>query len=60
MVREIKSSLWDTAGGKEPNIRPKTTIRRPGAEAKFIEIAAANEVLSDDEVIHPAWPSLSR
>ena len=29
VVREIKSSLWDTAGGKEPNIRPKTTIRRP-------------------------------
>ena len=27
-VREIKSSLWATAGGKEPNIRPKRSSQR--------------------------------
>ena len=29
-VREPKSSLWATAGGKGPHIRPKNDSRRPG------------------------------
>ena len=29
-VSEIKSSLWATAGGKEPNIRPKTILAGHG------------------------------
>ena len=31
-VREIKSSLWATAGGKEPHIRPKRS-----SQAKLVE-----------------------
>ena len=35
-VREIKSSLWATAGGKEPNIRPKTMCSQ-AAEAVAVD-----------------------
>ena len=31
-MRALKSSLFATAGGKEPNIRPKTTLAGPKAK----------------------------
>ena len=48
-VREIKSSLWATAGGKEPNIRPKRSFlagqpEREGAKGDGAEQEGGDDV----------------
>ena len=43
VVRALKSSLWDTAGGKEPNIRPKNDYSQAGANLTGVALAGADE-----------------